>query len=81
MMVRLVEALGGQLLITAHGDRTLKLSKKAMEKLKKLSKRLGKTPSEVVEDIIYGARRDVGDSAEHVMVVKERRMHFHFRKI
>ena len=52
MMVRLVEALGGQLLITAHGDSTLKLSKKVMEKLKKLSKRLGKTPSEVVEEFV-----------------------------
>ena len=55
--MRLVEALDGQLLITAHGDRTLKLSKKAMEKLEKLSKRLGKTPSEVVEEIVFEKMR------------------------
>ena len=57
MMVHLVEALGGKLLITSHGDRTLKLSKrlgKTQARLwKSSSSRLKKQEVRVLKALSY----------------------------
>lgn len=52
MMQKLVKALGGKLLITAFGDRVVKLSEETVRMLDEISKRTGKTIDHLVEEIV-----------------------------
>ncbi|MCD6463078.1 MAG: hypothetical protein J7L52_05240 [Thermotogae bacterium] len=51
-MQKLVKALGGKLLITAFGDRVVKLSEETVRILDEISKRTGKNIDHLVGEIV-----------------------------
>lgn len=51
-MYKLTKALSAQLFITAHRDRVVKLSEKAKSALDRIVRYTGKTPEQVIEELL-----------------------------